>query len=190
MGFFSNFFKSKPSRDEFVDLTNTLSHAMDGALELFYWSCLEELKKQGLNIKNEEVGGEADTAIRAYQLQEAMQYIGINQYVEPSEGAFFADLLYVDYCGNKIAEVGKVGERYYNAEQNDRGKSLQLFSLDIAKYICSEEALSVIPASISISKCTLPLVVGQKVFISAAFGDSISMRSQSRKLDEINAKYK
>ena len=178
MGFFSNLFKSEPSREEWTSISTSICEGLEGYIDIWYAVCVNALKEKGESIVNEEVTDEADLAIRSFQLMMTMNYIGSNQYISPENGADFADLLYANYCGTKLNKVADFGYRYIEVAE-DSGVQISRFCGDVTDSILGTKSVT---GLLTLTPYVMTLGLGGNALISSAFGDST-------KANEMNAKY-
>lgn len=178
MGIFSKLFASGPGREDWSMISFKISKGLEDVRKTWFNSCVKVLQensskkgKDSLAIKilNIHLGGEADLAIKAFQLYLVSGFLSQHSYISPSKGKDFADILYAQVCGTQIVECLVFFSRYQEA-LSERGKQLFRFTSDVTKYITGNkaplnESMLIIP--------TVPLFVSlNHIVVANCFGDN------------------
>lgn len=186
MGIRSKLFNSKPSRDKWSTISTDIAKGLEEVRKRWFEtgvSLLEEARKgeKPLEIKIvcRTLGGEADFAIKAYQLLLTSGFLAQHSYIPRSEGKDFADILYAQVCETTVQETMLYLERY-NEVQDDRGTQLFRLASDIARYITGSEAHL---AESMILVSTIPIYVDfTHIVVAYAFGDQDTVRELQSKV--------
>ena len=170
---------AQPDKGQWLRLCTDIATALERDREAWFANCLRmvaEVKRKGLPIEfevtNSTLGGEADLALRAYQLIQAMRLMSVRKYVPPSEGQDFADLLFAQVCGTRLYEVLEVAERYRKRQKEEAS----LFALDVAGHILGGDSVAALGLSLEIMMLTPQLTAHTAIMIAATFGDDDTVR--------------
>src|SRR3972149_8462386 len=146
MGILSKLFGFKPTMDKWPAISADIAGGLEVVRKRWFEtgvSFLEDATKgdKPLQIKIvcRTLGGEADSAIKAYQLLLTSGFLAQHSYIPRPDGKDFADILYAQVCGTNIRETMRYLERYIEVQQ-DRGTQLFRLASDIARYITGSEA--------------------------------------------------
>jgi len=178
MGIFSKLFTGGPDRKEWSMISLNISKELLDIRKTWFNSCVKILQeysskksKDSLDIKivNIHLGGEADLAIKAFQLYLVSGFLSQHSYISPSKGKDFADIFYAQVCGTQIVECLVFFSRYQEVLSN-RGKLLFRFTSDVAKYITDNKAP--LTESMLITP-TVPLFISlNHIVVAYCFGDN------------------
>jgi len=176
---------AQSDKSQWLRICTNIAVALERDREAWFANCLRmlaELKRNAaFSIESEAkstLGGEADVALRAYQLIQAMRLMSIRKYVPPSEGQDFADLLFAQVCGTELSEVLEVAERYRNRQKEEA----TLFGLDVAGYILGGKYPAALLLSLEIMPLTQQLTAHTAMIVAAAFGDDDTVRDLDAQL--------
>ncbi len=180
MGFFSKLFKSGPT---LKDLSALAKNASDGLEEIRrYWfnSCVEALQQEltvqkEVQILNTQIEGDADYAIRAYQLNIFFHFLIQHSYMSPSMTKSFASILSKQVFGSKLKECKPYWDRY----ETEEVQRLIRFCSDVAKHITGLET-PLAEAMFLSARCFPLLFTGTHMCVAETFGD----RKTVQQLDE------
>ncbi len=139
---------SRPKREDWPRICACITDGLEAVRKEFFDSCVRQLRRVSSEsedfpvdvvVVNDVLGGQADLAIKALQLTHASSFLAKHAYIPRRKGKDFADLLYAHVCGGQIRKILEYQSRYLEVAE-DGGTLLFRFSLDVAKYICDEEA--------------------------------------------------
>lgn len=178
MGIFSKLFARGPGREDWSMISLNISKGLEDVRKTWFNSCVKVLQensskkgKDSLAIKivHIRLGGEANLAIKAFQLYLVSGFLSQHSYISPSKGKDFADILYAQVCGTQIVECLAFFSRYQEV-LSDRGTQLFQFTSDVSKYITGNkaplnESMLIMP--------NIPLFVSlNHIVIANCFGDN------------------
>jgi hypothetical protein len=125
-----------------------------------------------IKIASRRMGGAADLALRAYQLMQAARLMSLKEYVPPSDGRDFSDLLWAQVCGTYLDDVIGMVHRYKESKKQpkERFAEEERFALDVAHYITAESrwAHALTPG---LMMETPQLTAHTLMIVARAFGD-------------------
>jgi hypothetical protein len=139
MGFFSKLFYTPPARDEWGSIALNIAQSIEKSSEEWFDTIVHKFEDGSTDVVNTSYGGDAELAIKAYQLFLASSFIGENQYILPEDGKDFADVLFASTCGTKLTDVLEFFGRYVEVS-DDSGAQLSRFTGDVARYITGSQA--------------------------------------------------
>lgn len=178
VGIFSKLFAGGPGREDWSMISFNISKGLEDVRKTWFNSCVKVLQensskkgKDSLAIKivHIRLGGEANLAIKAFQLYLVSSFLSQHSYISSSKGKDFADILYAQVCGTQIVECMAFFSRYQEVLSN-RGTQLFRFTSDVAKYITGNktplnESMLIVP--------TISLFVSLNYSVIAnCFGDN------------------
>ena len=178
MGIFSKLFARGPGREDCSMISLNISKGLEDVRKTWFNSCVKVLQensskkgKDSLAIKivHIRLGGEANLAIKAFQLYLVSGFLSQHSYISPSKGKDFADILYAQVWGTQIVECLAFFSRYQEV-LSDRGTQLFQFTSDVSKYITGNkaplnESMLIMP--------NIPLFVSlNHIVIANCFGDN------------------
>ena len=180
MGFFSKMFYTPPSKDKWSEIALNISKSADDVAHLWFKEAVQKLKDNSLEIKNNELVGEGELAIKAYLLFLSANFIASNEYIARSDGKDFADILFAYICGNQIEEVLEFFGRYVDA---DGGELIARFSGDVSSHILEEKSAF---AVLFLGPSTIKLGLMIDVYIAKYFGDESTSNLMHQKLQNFS----
>jgi len=190
MGIFSKFSNGSPSREHWGSIALNIAKGLEDVRTMWFNSCVQTLKEKSpeqdddsveIEAVNNRLGGNADLAIKAYQLFLTSSSIGQHNYIKSSEGKDFADILYAQVCGINLEECLSFFSRYHKA--NDGGTQLFRFSSDVAKYITGKEAP--LSESMLIASTVPKFMAINHIVVARSFGDDKTVHKINSKLGVI-----
>ncbi|MDV2502757.1 MAG: hypothetical protein RX318_02230 [bacterium] len=164
-----------PSRDQWAIISTNIAVALEEVRRYWFNDCVEYLRTlrdtekehSHIEITNTELGGNADLAIRAYQLWVVSNMLAEKKYIPPDEGQDFADILYLQVGGTKIHNCMSYFERYKKASG---GEQMTLLCADVAGYI-TEVVVGVDVIDLLALDNFFTLVETTQIVLAHAFGD-------------------
>ena len=149
MNFFSKFFKhgNRQNPEDWLEKSLCIAKGLEHLRKTWYNFGVKILQEQQTNGKdspdiklaNINLGGDADLAIKAFQLYFVSWFIAQHTYIPRKNGKDFADILYSQVCGTQIEKCMEFLSRYYEV-QSDVDMQIFRFVSDVAKYITENEA--------------------------------------------------
>jgi|APSaa5957512535_1039671.scaffolds.fasta_scaffold40417_4 hypothetical protein len=182
MGFFSRLFYTPPAREEWGSIALNIAQSIEKSSEEWLDAVVQKFENGSTDVLNTAFDGDAELAIKAYQLFLASSFIAENQYIPPEDGKDFADVLFASTCGTRLSDVLEFFGRY--VEVADEGSAqLTRFTNDIAKYITGAEAplqemLLIVPS-------TIHLAWLNKLIVATHFKDESTASKVRERLDEL-----
>lgn len=143
---------------------------------------LEDLAKKAdrpleMQIVNTHLGGEADLAIKAYQLYLVSAFVAQKRYISPADGQDFSDLLYARVAGGQLDDVFTFWSSYREAETDSFMQTFR-FASDVAKYIIGSDRPPM--EGILIVPLVSPLAEYSCLAVTQAFGDDKTAKELER----------
>jgi len=120
-------------------------------------------------VCNNILGGEAELAIKAYQLYLVSGFLAQHSYIPLEKGKDFADILYNKVCGEQLKICIDYVMRYAEAE-NDGASQLFRFTHDVAKYITGKK--TALEESMSIANLFPIFTLNNHTVVASCFGDN------------------
>jgi hypothetical protein len=162
-----------PVRDAWPAICTTIAQGFEAQRQEFWSTLLRRihLARTGndpvvLPIVRRTLGGQAELALKAYQLYVASVTIGHHEYISPADGHAFTHLLYVQVCGTALPQALRFVQSYREVEHS---VGLARLAGDIGDYIMGSHGDVRFYAF-----CLLPLdafVTLSMVVVCAAFND-------------------
>ena len=180
MGFFSSLFYTPPARDEWGSIALNIAQSIEKSSEEWFDTIVHKFEDGSTDVVNTSFGGDAELAIKAYQLFLASSFIGENQYILPEDGKDFADVLFASTCGTKLTDVLEFFGRYVEVA-DDGSAQLTRFTNDVAKYITGSEAPLL--EMLLIAPSTVHLAWSNKLIIATHFKDESKAKEIREYLD-------
>ena len=126
--------------EQFGVTANTISTGLERVRESWFAKCVKAMEgNPDCTVRNRKLGGNADLAIKAFQLLKTVTVIADNQYVSRSDGPFFSDVVFAQVCGNDLERVMAFFNSYVNA-LNDTTSQITRFSVDVVAYISGKDS--------------------------------------------------
>ncbi len=175
MGIFSKLFLGTPNRKNWRAISLNISKGLDEMRKIWFDSCVEKIQsnlsnKDSPNIEeiNTHLEGEAELAIKAYQLYIVSGFLAQHLYIPPSEGKDFADILYAQVCGTKIKEILAFLSSYDEVHGEVEQQTFR-FCSDVAKHIMGDKGA--LAASILIVPSIPSFIAINQYVVAECFGD-------------------
>ena len=198
MGFLAKLIGKGASREEWISITTVLAKDLeilgDNSFQRFV-RMVEDLstndsfkeKEPGFSVVHRTLGGEADLAIKAYELMSVSTALQRYHYIPKSKGTDFSTLLWSQVCGTKLKEVIKQAGVYYDFVKTDEDKLPGRVGLDITTYISGgNKAVVIIVPLLTAEVLTLGGLV--QACVAAEFGDKSTAQDIESKLIKFRAK--
>lgn len=168
------------NRDSWPEISTFAALALEKDAKLWFEHILGDFKKAALTPEAQKLGGsvalrtelagEAEIAVKAYQLIYVSRTLSIRKYVPESEGKDFADLLWAQVCGTNLDDV--VDRAHFYTDAGGREEEISRFSGDLSEYIVGEFCPFSVMMAVTM-QVAVPEFIGHVVSIVAnAFGDS------------------
>lgn len=172
MGIFSKLFSGSPSREDLSTISLNISEGLEDVRKTWFNLCVgilqKYLDKKENNSLNIHLGGEADLAIKSYQLYLLSVFLAQHTYILPSESKNFTNILYPQVCGTQIEECFIFFSRYDEVRFASKEQLIRFFS-DVANYITNNKA----PLADILLTPTFPIFVASNhIVVASCFGDS------------------
>ena len=144
--------------------------------------CVEFLQRIDVNahkysrvpkVKNCHLGGEADLALRGFQIYLSSGFVANHDYIFKDERRDFTDILCDKVCGARVGKALRYISRYRRVE-DDTYAQLFRFSSDIARYITESE--KPLAETTAVAVAVPDFVVMNQVVVAHAFGDLETIR--------------
>ena len=147
----------KINREDWANISLCIAQGLKESRKIWFNSCVQILGnlKESEEVVNSELGGEAELAIKTWQLYQASGFLPA--YISESDGRDFADILYAQVCGTELLECMSYLKRYREVEDNST--ILFRFCSDVAKYITGNST-PLISSDLPPKKWTLQRVCG------------------------------
>jgi hypothetical protein len=133
-----------------------------------------------LRTENTELGGEAELAIKAYQLYCTSGFLGQHSYVDPKEGRDFATLVYSQVCGTGLEDCLVYFRRY--KDDGVSAAQMRHFSSDVARYIAGDHGM--VAGSAVIVTMMESLIDACHGAVAACFGDDETLDQLAKQQKE------
>jgi hypothetical protein len=162
MTFFADLFRRKPDRSSPDSRCDTLVQGLQLAAGHFYEAVVETLRLPGPagehrlagSIAHEVLGGDALTAIRAYELLDVSALLSVCQYLPQPRGADFTTEFFSRLCGSGYREALNRAEAYRSMKDRDAVDSR--FAQEVASYLLVRSPTDVTPGVFLASKVVIP----------------------------------
>jgi len=190
MGIFRRSFGGAPDRKDWSAISLSIAQGLEGLRKQFFAFCVDSIKdslpeedehSQEVEVKNTSLGGEAELAIKAYQLYLTSLFLGEHEYISPKDVRDFADLLYAQVSGTQLEQCLDYLSRYTEPEI-DGGTQLFRFSSDVAKYITASEAPLI--EAMAISSAFGTFVALHHMLVAEIFGDEKTVKRMRKVIRE------
>lgn len=183
-----------PSREDWPAISLYIAKEMEDIRKEWFGWCVRTFEKatdsfkqekdidHQIEVKNKHLSGEAELAIKAYQLRMASSFIATHEYISRREGKYFADLLYAQVCGTQLEECFPYFNRYLMMDKENEGSSIYFFLKDVANYITGNQATLV--EVTFIQPIFLILADATCLAIAYAFGDEETSKEIQERLEK------
>jgi hypothetical protein len=175
VGIFSKLFFRTPDRKNWSEISLNISKGLEEMRKIWFDSCVKKIQStlfnkdfQNIQEINTHLEGEAELAIKAYQLYIVSGFLAEHLYIPPSEGKAFADILYAQVCGTKIEEI----LTFLSSYEEVHGKAEQQtfrFCFDVAKNIMGDKGA--LAASVLIDMFIPSFIAINQYVVAECFGD-------------------
>ena len=191
MAKFSNFFGSKPRRKDWGVVTSNIAGALEEEREYWFKSCVQNFRdlqasEDGaaidIEVRNPNITGAAELAIKAYQLFLVLGFLSQHAYIRRRDGNDFADLLFPEVCGTQLEECRAYFSRYYEARR-DGATQMMRFSNDVARHISGKEGPLVEGMMVAASMAVF--VAMNHIAVARCFGDEKTVRKIEAKMGKM-----
>ena len=180
----SNQSAGDPRREHWGMISLNISKGLEDVRLKWFDLCVKILR-QSSSVKGELVnthlGGEAELAIKGYQLWLVSGFLAQHAYISPEEGQDFAEILYAYVGGTKLDECMAFFRRYHEVQPGN-GTQLFLFASDVAKYITGKEAP--LAENMLISSAFPTFVALTHMVVAECFGDKETVNELMSKLNK------
>lgn len=162
MTFLADLFRRKPGRTRPDSECDVLVQGLQLAARHFYAAVVETLRLPGpggerrpdASIAHEILGGDALTAIRAYELLDVSAILSVCHYLPQSRGGNFTTEFFTRLCGSGYSEALNRAEVYRSMKDRDSVDSR--FAQEVASYILGMTPTDVTPGMFLASKVVIP----------------------------------
>lgn len=131
------------SRNDWLTICTSIASQLQVLRERWFRSFLNVIKKySSKKVVNSALEGDAELALKAYQLYLVSGFLAGHDYIPQHEGKDFADLLYAQVCGTQLPECLRFLERYHEVGSDTSEEvSRQIFRVasDVSEYILGGE---------------------------------------------------
>ncbi|HAM50086.1 MAG TPA: hypothetical protein DCP92_05095 [Nitrospiraceae bacterium] len=171
MRLFSKLFNSRRSRRDLHVLATDLCYSLEDLRHLWFNSCYEAFNVEAgegvVKYLNDNLVGEADYAMRAYQLYLVSGFLAEHSYMEPSMTKEFISVLRQQILGTHLDECLLYYGRY---SETNEGQRLSHFCKDITKHITGGET-PMTESLLLLSRCFPILFNVTHMWVAKAFDD-------------------
>jgi len=131
------------SRNDWLTICTSIASELQELRQRWFRSFLDLiLKYSGKEVVNSALEGEAELALKAYQLYLVSSFLAGHEYIPQHEGKDFADLLYAQVCGTQLPECLHFLERYHEVGSDtseEVGRQTFRVASDVLEYILGGE---------------------------------------------------
>lgn len=185
--------QANPSREDWPAISLYITKELEDVRKEWFGWCVRTFEKAAdsfkqekdmdyqIEVKNKHLSGEAELAIKAYQLFLASGFIAKHKYISQQEGKYFADLLYAQVCGTQLEECLPYFHHYLTTRESE-GHHVYFFLKDVANYITGNQATLV--EVTFIQPIFLILVDATCLAIAYAFGDEETSKEIRERLEK------
>ena len=169
-------------------ISQSIASGLEAARKDWFQMCVEFLQRiDGKahkyswvpKVKNCNLGGEADLALRGFQIYLSSGFVANHDYIFKDERRDFIDILCDKVCGAGVAKALKYVSRYRRVE-DDTYAQLFRISSDIARYITeSEKPLAETKA---VAMAVPDFVAMNQAVVAHAFGDLETIKEIKKKI--------
>jgi len=185
MRFISRLFNRGPRRDDWLKISTEITRGFEADAKNFFQSVVRSIDEcppeargsDGLRPVHRILGGNAEIAIKAYELSALSGLLDVMEYVPRAQGRDFCDLLFGQVCGSALSDI--LGRMHIEDSLNKDARAAR-FSGDITRYALDREmdssgcifvAMVIVPMLEPVLQCHVGMTVAH------AFGDALNFQS-------------
>ena len=131
------------SRNDWLRICTSIASQLQVLRQRWFRSFLNVITKySSKKVVNSALEGDAELALKAYQLYLVSGFLAGHDYIPQHEGKDFADLLYAQVCGTQLPECLRFLERYHEVGSDtseEVGRQIFRVASDVLEYILGGE---------------------------------------------------
>ncbi len=172
-----------PSREFWGKISFKISKGLEEFRIQWFISCIKFLKDEmKFETCNNRLNSDAEYAIKAYQLYLTSFFIEQMNYIPSFDGNDFADILYAQVCGTDMDKIYMYHSAYCDYPDLSWGQ-FNRFCRDVTEFIIGKNS-NYFEAGIAMGGTFITFLLMNNIIVADAFGDAITVREFTKKLDE------